>query len=108
MYSMKFKEEGFEVDGCTESSRIMEQVKIFKPDLIFLDLVMGKMDGLEVLKLLKSTVETKWIPVVMFSNIDNNFDKQQCLQWGASHFLVKVQFNPSELVAYARKVLETL
>lgn len=108
MYSMKFKEEGFEVEGCTEPARIMEQVKIFKPDLIFLDLVMGKMDGLEVLKLLKSTVETKWIPVVMFSNIDNEIDKQQCLQNGASHFLVKVKFNPNELVEYARKVLEIL
>ena len=105
---MKFKEEGFEVGWCTESSRIMEQVKLFNPDLIFLDLVMGKMDGLEVLMLLKSTIETKWIPVVMFSNIDNDLDKQQCLKNGASHFLVKVKFSPRELVQYAREVLEIL
>ena len=106
LYSMKFQQEGFEVGSCTEAPRIMEQVKAFKPDLIFLDLVMGIMDGLEVLKRLKSTLETKWIPVVMFSNIDNARDKEQCLKWGASHFLVKVQFSPSDLVAYARKVLE--
>lgn len=108
MYSMKFKQAGFETVVCQDSGKVLEVAISTRPDIIFLDLVMGKRDGIEVLKQLKSSLETKWIPVVMFSNIDNAADRALCLKRGASQYLVKIRFSPSELVEYARKVLTSL
>lgn len=108
MYSQKFQQAGFETVVCQDSAQVLEVARSVRPDIIFLDLVMGKRDGLEVLKQLKSALETKWIPVVMFSNIDNVADRELCLKHGASQYLVKIRFSPSELVEYARKVLAGL
>ena len=105
MYSLKFSQSGFETAVCQDSSKVLELARQTRPDIIFLDLVMGKHDGIEVLKQLKSTLETKWIPVVMFSNIDNAADRDLCIKNGASYYLVKIRFTPTELAEYARKVL---
>lgn len=105
---MKFNQAGFETVVCHDSSKVLFLARAERPDLIFLDLVMGGKDGLSVLKQLKSDLETKWIPVVMFSNIDNASDRKLCAKHGASHYLVKVRFSPSELVEYAKKVLEQI
>ncbi len=105
MYVMKFKNAGFEVVACDDSSSVLQQIISFQPDLIFLDLVMAKEDGLNILKKIKSTIEIKWIPVIMLSNIDNAVDKKECLKYGASNYLIKHRFQPSDLVIYAEEIL---
>lgn len=113
MYCKKFEECGFWVGTYQTSAKhsvdqLIDCVRTNKPDMIFLDLVMEGTDGLNVLRKLKSTIETKWIPVVMLSNIDNPGDQEECKRLGASQFLVKVRFSPSELVEYAQGVMKIL
>ena len=105
MYVMKFKSAGFDVVACDDSSSALQQIISFQPDIIFLDLVMAKEDGLNLLKKIKSAIEIKWIPVIMLSNIDNVIDKKECLKYGASNYLIKHRFQPSDLVAYAEEIL---
>ena len=106
MYSEKFEIEGFEVSVISDSRKALKMVHEFKPDIVYLDLVMGKKDGITVLKELKENLETKWIPVVMLSNIDSAEDRKRCEEYGASHYLVKVRFSPAELVEYTKKALK--
>lgn len=60
------------------------------PDLIILDLVMPKMDGIEVLKNLRRDPRGKNVPVIVLSNLNNAQSMDESLASGAQDFLVKV------------------
>jgi two-component system, response regulator len=59
------------------------------PRLILLDLKMPKIDGLEVLKKIKSDERTKNVPVVMLTSSNENNDIKLCYQLGANSYIVK-------------------
>jgi len=108
MYGLKLKMAGFEVAVCRDSTKCLPRIIAFKPDLIFLDLVMSGQDGLQILKKLKSMRETKWLPVVMLTNIDNQADREECAKFGASHYLIKLNVGPAQLAEYAKVVLREI
>lgn len=64
------------------------------PNLILLDLKMPKVDGIEVLKKIKSDERTKSIPVVMFTSSRESKDIQRCYSLGVNSYIVKpVEFD---------------
>jgi twitching motility two-component system response regulator PilG len=72
------------------------------PDLIFLDVTLPGMDGLDVCKVIKNTRHTKHVPVIMLSGNDQVFDKVMGRLAGASDYITK-PFEPETI----RKCLET-
>jgi CheY-like chemotaxis protein len=68
-----------------------------KPNLILLDLRMPKVDGVEVLKELKSDERTKTIPVIILTSSTENPDMEKCYRLGANSFVSK----PVEFEAFA-------
>lgn len=76
-----------------------------KPDLILLDLILPKKDGFDVLTALKKTPETKNIPVVILTNLEGNIDIEKALRLGATNYLVKANYDLSEVVSHIRKLL---
>ena len=91
----KLKASGYEVLAASNGLEAIEQVQAREPDLMVLDLVMPKMDGLETLKALRSFSS---IPVIVLSAKDSDTDKIKGLSIGADDYLSK-PFNPDELVA---------
>jgi two-component system response regulator len=59
------------------------------PKLILLDLKLPKIDGLEVLRRLKTNERTKLIPVAIFSSSNDDMDKHQAYSLGANSYIVK-------------------
>ncbi|MFH1713408.1 MAG: response regulator, partial [Candidatus Jacksonbacteria bacterium] len=108
MYGLKLGRAGFEVQICQNSRDSLKKIREFKPDIVFLDLVMSGQDGLQILKKLKSMRETKWLPVVMLTNIDNQADREECAKFGASHYLIKLNVSPAQLAEYAKAVLREI
>ena len=62
---------------------------LVQPKLILLDLKMPKMDGMEVLKILKSNETTKHIPIVVLTSSKQDPDIKKCYNLGANSYVVK-------------------
>jgi DNA-binding response OmpR family regulator len=91
----KLKNTGYDVLTARNGIEGLEQVKAQEPELIVLDLMMPKMDGLEMLKELRSF---SLVPVIVLTAKGADIDRIRGLQLGADDYLPK-PFNPDELVA---------
>ncbi len=91
----KLKASGYEVLTASNGVEGLEQARAQEPDLIVLDILMPKMDGLEMLKELRSFSA---VPVIILTAKGSDADRIKGLQLGADDYLPK-PFNPDELVA---------
>jgi DNA-binding response OmpR family regulator len=91
----KLKASGYEVLSAGDGVKGLEQVQAQEPDLIVLDLIMPRMNGLEMLKQLRSF---STVPVIILTAKGADADRIKGLQLGADDYLPK-PFNPDELVA---------
>lgn len=94
--------EGFEVVTAADGREAIDQLQAEPPDLIILDWMMPKLDGLEMLTRIRTAGDT--IPVLMLTARDAVEDRVQGLDRGADDYLVK-PFAPSELLARLRALL---
>lgn len=79
----------YEVILARDGESALEMVEKEKPDVILLDIMMPKLDGFEVLKILKENDETKLIPVIMVTALKEIEDRAKALELGADDFLTK-------------------
>lgn len=105
MYSRKFLSEGWIVEGASTAAAGLSEAKKFKPDVILLDIMLPDEDGLALLKKIKRSKETAATPVLMLSNLSQGTYREQALILGASDYLVKAYYDPSEVSA---KILSAL
>ena len=87
--------EGFEVFTAFDGEEALESFKEVQPDLILLDLMLPKLDGLDVAREIRKTSET---PIIMVSAKDSEFDKVIGLELGADDYVTK-PFSNRELLA---------
>jgi len=96
---------GYEVLTATSGMDGLARAQSALPDLILLDIMMHRMDGWEVLKLLKLDERTGAIPVVMLSARIEPKDKIRGLQEGAIDYVTK-PFAVREILAKIAAVLD--
>ncbi len=97
----RFEARGYEVQGASDGQAALDAVPIFCPDLILLDVMMPKMNGMEVVRRLKIKRENKeipFIPVIMQTALDSTEDKVEGLDAGAEDYVTK-PINFAELEA---------
>ena len=75
------------------------------PSLILLDLIIPKINGFEVLRRIKEDPATKDIPVVCFSNLSQENDKEQVLSLGAVEFVMKSEISVDQVLGIVTKYL---
>jgi CheY-like chemotaxis protein len=85
----RLEKDGYRVAYATSGQDALDQLAIEVADLMFLDLVMEGMSGLDLLKKMKSDSNYSAIPVVMVSGVDKATSISECLEAGASDFLHK-------------------
>lgn len=106
MYSTKLELEGFKILGALDGEKGLRMAKKELPDLILLDLILPKKDGVAVLAELKKDPETRQIPVIVLTNIGQKDKIDRCFELGAVDYLIKAHFIPSEVISKIKRTLE--
>jgi signal transduction histidine kinase len=88
----------YSVYMAKSGSRGLQLVADNRPDLIFLDIIMPEMDGFEVLTKLKESPDTKDVPVIIITGLDNPHDEERGFILGASDYITK-PFKPAVIKA---------
>ncbi|HEX9085508.1 MAG TPA: diguanylate cyclase [Gemmatimonadaceae bacterium] len=95
---------GYEVFGASDGQAALDQVEHVTPDLILLDVMMPKMDGMEVVRRLKANKNLPFIPVIMQTALDSTENKVEGLDAGADDYITK-PINFAELEARVNSLL---
>jgi twitching motility two-component system response regulator PilG len=98
------KKEGFLVIKASNGGEVLGKVAIAQPEMIFLDIMMPRMDGWETLASLQNNAETETIPVVMLTACTSAEDRQRALDNGATEYIYK-PFSPLDIISCVHRVL---
>lgn len=93
--------------GVIQATDGEEGVKLAqnRPDLILLDIMLPKLNGIGVLKKLKASAQTSDIPVVLLTNLGQAAIIKTAFKIGAQGYLLKVSLTPEELVSKVKEFL---
>ena len=104
MYRDKFKHEGFEVFTAGDGQEGIEEMRLVKPDVVLLDLIMPKVTGFEFLKLVKVDPTLNKIPILVLTNIFADAE-DLVKNWGVKYFLLKANYTPESIVNKVKEIL---
>lgn len=107
IYSTKLRLSGYEVVTAADGVAGLDQAVHGQPDLVFLDIVLPLKDGFDVLRDLKAFPGTRAIPVIIMSNLGQDYEIKRGMELGAVRFLVKANIDPADVVKEADKLLKT-
>ena len=97
MYRLKLELDGYRVNTALDGEAGLKKASDLRPDIIFLDIRLPKMDGLEVLRKLRAQEKTREIPVIILSNYDEEDLVARGLRLGAHEYLIKARTTPTSL-----------
>jgi len=88
-------------DGFDALSKVMEET----PDLIFIDVLMPNLDGLQTCQIIKKNPMFKDLPIIILSSKDGEFDKAKGLMMGANDYLIK-PFTKASIIKVVNDYME--
>jgi CheY-like chemotaxis protein len=97
MYRLRLELDGYQVEVAGDGEVALEMARSSAPDIIFLDLRLPKLDGLEVLETLRSDPLTKTVPVVILSSHSEKELVERGAKLGVLDHLIKSKTTPAQL-----------
>jgi len=104
LLKFRLQENGYEVAVAGEGFVALTKVRTFRPHLIILDLMLPKMDGYTICRLLKFNDGYKGIPVLILSARSSEDDISRGMAMGADGYMTK-PYEPAELLAKIKELL---
>lgn len=98
---------GYKVLTFESGEYLLNETKNTVPDLFILDIMLPGIDGLEVCRLLRQNMRTKYIPIIMLTAKSEEFDKVLGLELGADDYITK-PFSVRELVARVKAIFRRI
>ncbi|MDP3726102.1 MAG: response regulator [bacterium] len=99
------KDAGFAVVRAFDGEEGLKVVETEKPDLVLLDILLPKLNGLDVAKKLKSNPLTKAIPIIILSVLDKSASVAEALDSGVYEYMAKGNLTVEEIVARVKEKL---
>lgn len=106
MYRRKFELEGFDVKFAEDGQQAMDVLKDWKPDVALIDIMMPKVNGLDVLKYIKSRPEYEDMITVMLTNLGNESTAEEIYKLGATEYIVKADMTPLEVSDKVKELIK--
>ena len=106
IYTTKFKQAGFSIGKAEDGEECLKKLKEETPDLLLLDIVLPSLNGWEILRKIKEDEVLKNIKVVILSNLGEKDEIEKGIKLGATRYLVKAHYTPSEVVEEVKKILK--
>jgi DNA-binding response OmpR family regulator len=91
VYITRLRAEGFDVKRVTNGEDALVTVLAYRPDLVVLDVMMPKLNGFEVLDIIRNTPEVGNVKVIMLTALSQDADKKRAEELGVDDYLVKSQ-----------------
>lgn len=91
--------DGFEVALATDPDQVLKRIEAERPDLVVMDVYLSNVDGVELLRQLRTMPEIAETPVIMTSGMDVS---DRCMEAGANDFALK-PYSPPELIELIRR-----
>lgn len=104
-----FTSDGYDVEisaADEELEDLLNRIKTVKPGYVILDLVLPKLDGLEILKRIKTDDETSDIQVLIFTDLSDEDSKTRSVGLGANYYFLKSELDIDEFVSHVEKIME--
>jgi len=105
MYVERVKAEGATVLVARDGEEALAQVRDNHPHAIILDIMMPKMNGLDVLRALYEDSSTKNIPVVILTALDDQEKRRVAAEYGAADYIVKSESLPVDVIEKLKTIL---
>lgn len=100
----ELEDEGVELLTATNGEEALETIQSEKPELVFLDVMMPKMNGFEVCDAVKNKLGMLNIYIIMLTAKGQEFDKQKGKQVGSDLYMTK-PFDPDEVLEKSKTIL---
>ncbi len=104
LLEMGLRKAGFKTTTAADGAAGLQKARDNRPDFIILDLMLPKMSGLEVCRILKSDVATSHVPILMLTAKAEEIDRIVGLEFGADDYVTK-PFSPREVILRIRAIL---
>src|SRR5881392_844250 len=104
LLSLNLRKAGFRVSTAADGANGLQKARDDRPDFIILDLMLPKMSGLEVCRVLKGDTVTAHTPILMLTAKAEEIDRIVGLEFGADDYVTK-PFSPREVVLRVRAIL---
>ena len=101
LYQRAFEAGGYDTDFARDGVEALAKLKemTIKPNVLLVDILMPRMDGLELLKEIKKTPGIKDIPVVVFTNVTEEKEEKEAMSLGALKYLLKGEMDIKDVIS---------
>nr|WP_229425800.1 response regulator [Lusitaniella coriacea] len=100
----ELEDEGVELFVATNGQEALDLIEAEKPNLVFLDVMMPKVNGFDVCNIVKNTLKISDIYIILLTAKGQEFDKKKGEKVGANLYMTK-PFDPDEVVEKAEEIL---
>lgn len=105
LYQVELTTKGFMVEIAADGESGLEKVVSFAPDIILLDIMMPKMNGIDVLKKLRADEKYKSLPIIMLTNFGQEGLVKEAFDSGSTDYIFKYQTTPAEVTEKVKQYL---
>jgi DNA-binding response OmpR family regulator len=105
IYRHKYEEAGYHVASAADGEAGWQQLKNFKPDLLQLDLMVPKIDGVEIIKKIRAHQEFNSLPIIVLSNGYMTDMVNEAIKAGANRYVSKMRCSPKLMLEVVNELL---
>lgn len=106
VYAEVLRDDGFDVDEAINGVDGLKKARERSYDLVLLDIMLPKIDGLELLKELRNSPETRGLKIVLLTNLGRESIIKEGFELGADGYLIKSEHDPGQILEEVKKFLE--